>query len=174
MGVTNKEKKYISFTKKGKHKFYIQPFVPGTFKHIYELQKWVNGIQVGESFKLNLKFNVVKIETGEVYDGIERKPDGSTSFTWCSRFFIIYDGEDEGDNYLSNPDIYQYCESTVGDVKNTFIFFKEGEQCRVTSCWVPKNVDIIDRIRIVQKVGDLPEYVIEYHNVKFNNNNKLK
>ncbi|WGU69819.1 hypothetical protein QIU18_09440 [Capnocytophaga canimorsus] len=89
---------YLSFLGGGKHTFLVQPLVPGTFKHTYELQKWKNGVQIGEAKKLNLGFNAVKINVEYIRYFFTRG--------WV---FSIEDGTEPTDDFFSGQGAtYEY------------------------------------------------------------------
>ena len=159
----HKEKSYISFRKKGTHNFYIRPLMPGSFKHTYEFQKFINGEAIGNPIKLFITFNAVKITVDRTY-------------------FKIDDGDEPTDNYLSTKEIEQRYEvkvvfvnydnegrifynsfSEYGDFtineKNYLKFIPEG------------NLERYDSLGIIQKISDSQNFVITYYNLKPNNSN---
>ncbi|WP_264857527.1 hypothetical protein [Capnocytophaga catalasegens] len=164
------DKKYISFYKRGTHSFYIRPYVPGTFKHLYELQKYVNGKAVGNAIKLNVNFNAVKIEVGksEIYKEknyiIFRKKEKIENY-----YFKINDGDEETDTYLSsNSNLEQNYILTTNKGDRSEGRFNPNQMNR----FLEKNNDTsglgkgIKQIKIIQQFSDLSEYIIEYHNIK--------
>ena len=162
--ITFKEEKYISFSKKGTHHFYIRPFVPGTFKHTYELQKFVGGEAIGKPIKLNISFNAVNVKV-VIMD----------SFA----FLYVNDGENETDRYLSPEGITQYYKIVTRYKKNGetartviegilredgwgYIFESAGFTGTIT-------IEAFEQLTIEQKSGDLPPFVIDYYNIKVEN-----
>ncbi len=94
----DKEQKYITFTDKGTHNFYIRPLVPGTFKLNFELQKFVGDEPTGDAIKVNVSFNAVKI----------RLTIEQSLFSFFDRYYynmIIDDGSGEEDTYLSDSNL---------------------------------------------------------------------
>ena len=89
----NKEQKYLSFSSKGTHSFYIRPLVPGTFKLTFELQKYIGDKPIGDAVKVNVSFNAVKISLKIVHFRGESLPSYS---------FKIDDGLE---GYIANENI---------------------------------------------------------------------
>jgi len=98
---------YLSFSSKGKYKFYIKPIVPGTFQHTYLLQRQINGKPEGQEQTYHINFNAVKITIDKriiqlslgiifgikIEDGINVKdrylsPEGATQ-----TYSVLYDGQ---------------------------------------------------------------------------------
>lgn len=158
----DKEQKYITFTDKGTHTFYICPLVSGTFKLTFELQKFVGGAPVGDAIKVNVSFNAVKIRL--MY---EREYTGI--FIKNGYFYmVIDDGKDEGDNYLSNPMTTQIC--------NVLFDFEGNKESKEGSFESRKRFILmnttfddanlsIKSVKIVQKSDYHPDFVIEYPNL---------
>lgn len=151
-------KKYISFYKQGEHTFYIRPYVPGTFKHTYYLQKLVNGKEAGEKVKLNTIFNAVKIEVGKQLYQLSGE----------RYYFKINDGDEETDTYFDLPaessQWYELHTNTnkkyEGEFKpvfrNYFLYVSEN----------PTLGGIIKYLKIKQQLQGGSEYIIEYYNIK--------
>lgn len=168
----NKEQKYIAFTNKGVHNFYIRPLVPGTFKLTFELQKFVDGEPVGEAIKINISFNVVKIKlmATELY-----------IFPFNDRYFynmIIDDGEGEEDTYLSNENQTQtlnvsYLVNDEITIKEKGIF-KGNEKFELLELRgaYQRNVSV-KYIKIIQKSNYHPDFVIEYSNLNIKSNSNF-
>ena len=159
------EKKYISFSKKGNYDFYIRPFVPGTFKLNFELQKFINNKPVGKAIKINIIFNAVKITVGN-----EKIRCGMEEYCY-SYYIIIDDGDEDGDTYLNAQNMIQRCIVTYmsngrelsTDENTTILPGKAFEYAKRKS---PNMYDPIRKIRIVQTTLETPEFVIEYYNIK--------
>lgn len=161
----NKEQKYLSFSSKGTHSFYIRPLEPGTFKLTFELQKYVGDKAVGDAIKVNVSFNAVKITMRKMFlsDGI-----------------IVYgirinDGEEEGDSYLSKKNTKQTCDLLflLGNSSKKEKAIASGLNGKYYSDLFIKNEDFqnifIEYISITQKEINLPEFTIEYHNITIDN-----
>lgn len=161
--VTLKSKKYISFAKRGTHYFYIRPLVPGTFKHTYELQKYVQGQAIGEPMKRSISFNAVRIKVF-----IHKRFDD----TFVS--LKVDDGENETDTYLSAEGITQSYKMLIrykfmGKVDRVEI---EGRlNIRGSGESTPFAVDpeMCEKLSIEQSSGDSSPFVINYYNVKIEN-----
>lgn len=160
------DKNYISFFEKGKHNFYIRPREPGTYKHIYEFQKFKDGKPVGETIKFNISFNAVHI-----YAFQSHYANGEVA-----GFSIkVSDGEEEGDNYLSDKNISQIYKAEVfgydkydntrslnftGDfISKKYLAIRDSKISYYKKYWGKMN------FRIEQKRGDLPVYVIHYYGI---------
>ena len=156
---TLKEEKYISFSKKGTHYFYIRPFVPGTFKHTYELQKFVGGKAVGKAIKLNINFNAVNIKFVVSY---------------LYTFLSVKDGENETDKYLSAEGITQYYRVRIRYKDNEGIIYRrEFQGILEEDGWTLLfqfsggiTIEACEQLTIEQKAGNLPPFVIDYYNIK--------
>ena len=167
----NKEQKYIAFTNKGVHNFYIRPLVPGTFKLTFELQKFVDGEPVGEAIEINISFNAVKIKLMVTYE--------LDIFPFNNRYFynynmVIDDGEGEEDNYISN--------STTKICKVDFEFKENRENKEKIFDGYVFNLKklherdaqiIIKNVKIIQKSEQYPDYVIEYSNLNIEKSNNF-
>ena len=181
----NRDKKYISFFGKGAHHFYIRPFVAGTFKHTYELQKYINNKPVGTATKLNISFNAVKInllfrekremvwvDNGKLGMGYQKIQMAKiTSYL----YFTIDDGDEENDNYLSAPNVAQSYDisfllhATEGNKSGAFVANQEIEldhKEELEKDYRDKSDTEIKRVVIRQKFPILPDLTIEYHNIK--------
>lgn len=152
---TLKEEKYISFSKKGTHHFYIRPFVSGTFKHTYELQKFVEGKAVGEAIKLKVNFNAIKI-----------KVVISDLFI----FLNVNDGENETDRYLSPEGVTQHYKIVIHYKDKEEIRYQVyngilGEEgwARLGLIGSTETIEACEQLTIEQKSGDLPPFVINYY-----------
>ena len=147
----------ITFDKVGKHRFYIKPLVPGTFKLPFVLQREQNGQKVQDIKFPTLNFNVVKIT---VY--ITEMRILSISLYYV--YFYIEDGENETDIYLS-PDssVKQTFVSKYGEITRTGDF-KVKQSCEVASNLRTK-INTITSITIIQKREGEEEYRIEYYNI---------
>ena len=159
------EKKYISFSKKGMYDFYIRPFVPGTFKLNFELQKFINNKPIGTPVKFNVIFNDVKIKVGYILDG-----------SHYSYYIIINDGNGKEDTYLNAQNMIQRCVVTYirnGKelITNESRTILPGEKFEYTTELKDNSPDIhkfpIKKIRITQTTSDYSEFVIEYYNIKY-------
>ncbi|MFK8289426.1 hypothetical protein ACI76W_09305 [Capnocytophaga canimorsus] len=160
------EQKHISFYKKGTHTFYIRPFVPGTFKHTYYLQKLINGKEVGDKIKLTNEFNAVKInvDEGKIWRGF--------NVPVSTYYYIHVDaGQEQTDNYLQTPQ--------GGDILHTMIIDGkkyEGYPQHRDNRYYFQNADVkpklgtISLLKLTIQVEGLPDFIIEYHNVKHNFN----
>ncbi len=158
----DKEQKYITFTNKGTHNFYIRPLIPGTFKLTFELQKFVGGDPVGDAIKVNVSFSAVKI----------RLTIEQSFFPFFDRYYynmIIDDGSGEGDTYLSGSNLLTQKTCNV-------IFDFDGQEERKEGGFnghvfrlIKRNDDdskiTIKYIKIVQKSDYHPDFVIEYPNL---------
>lgn len=162
---TLKEEKYISFSKKGTHYFYIRPFVPGTFKHTYELQKFVEGKAVGKAIKLNINFNAVNIKFVVSY---------------FYTFLSVEDGENETDKYLSAEGTTQYYKVRVRykDNDNAEIIHRRVQGILKEDGWTflfqfsgGITIEACEQLTIEQKAGNLPPFVIDYYNIKIEKTN---
>lgn len=184
----NRDKKYISFFGKGVHHFYIRPFVAGTFKHAYELQKYINNKPVGTATKLNISFNAVKInllfrEKREmVWVDDDKQPPSMFVYKKIQMakitsylYFTIDDGDEENDNYLSAPNVAQSYDisfllhATEGNKSGAFIANQEIEldhKEELEKDYRDKSDTEIKRVTIRQKFPILPDFTIEYHNIK--------
>lgn len=155
------DEKYISFHGKGTHNFYIRPFVPGTFKHIYELQKFVGGKPKGEKLTFNISFVAVNI-----YAYAFKTKEGYPS----SFGMKILDGDEEGDNYLSDEEVSQIYKAEVtgwdDEGRNKRLNF-EGILPYTRNLFLGKNNGITREgrinFRIEQRRGNLPPFIIEYN-----------
>ncbi|WP_315190364.1 hypothetical protein [Capnocytophaga sputigena] len=157
----HKEKSYISFTKKGTHNFYIRPLMPGSFKHTYEFQKFINGEAIGEPIKLSIIFNVVKITIDRTY-------------------FKIDDGDEPTDNYLSPKGIVEqkYNLKAIfinpnapqkGEIYKGYGDFKINDKIYLKD--IPEgNLEEYMFLTITQKIDNSQEFVVKYYNLKPNNN----
>jgi len=164
---TEEIERYLSFTKKGAHNFYIRPLVPGTFRLTFELQKFVDNEPIGDAIKVNVSFNAVKI-TFDIKI--------TNSFTDLFRtkyhyFFKIEDGEDADDNYLSSEEITQtYTLLYTKEEKNTqkdkseTSSFTTGETYTFDRSFSADKVTA-KHLKITQKIGNTPDYIIEYYNL---------
>lgn len=141
----------ITFDKVGKHRFYVKPLVPGTFKLPFVLQREQNGQKVQDVKLPTLNFNAVKI--------IAHK----TGFYPKRAFFYMEDGDNETDVYLS-PD---------PSVKQTFVLKYSG-QTHTGDFSVKESYEIapfypiittITSITIIQRREGEEEYRIEYYNI---------
>lgn len=159
----DKEKKYISFSKKGNYNFYIRPFVPGTFKLTFELQKYVNNKPIGTPTKLNIIFNAVKIIID--YEKLESKV--VIDKFYYSYYIILNDGDEDGDTYLNAQNMIQKCTITyilggkerITDKKRTILPHQKFEYAATSDV---QDISI-KKIRITQTTLNLPEFVIEYY-----------
>ena len=177
----DKSKTYITFHKKGVYSLYVRPLVPGTFKHIYELQKFINGKPIGNVVRLQLTFNAVKIrayyKTKEIwrkkYNGFRSIEEKDKIIT--NLYFSIDDGDNPTDIYLSAPKTTQrYSVQYVMDdieTKKEGTFFKRQElelesKEEIASQYKNKWGTKIKQIKILQKLPSLDEYIIEYRDIK--------
>ena len=158
----NKEQKYLSFSSKGTHSFYIRPLEPGTFKLTFELQKYVGDKAVGDAIKVNVSFNAVKIRAD-----FDWKFDLLSLGRRCFYYMVMNDGDGEGDNYLSNSTVTQTC-SVIFDFdgeeqreKGSF----NGRAFRLKKTREDGHKVIIKNIKIIQKSEYHPDFIIEYPNL---------
>ena len=165
--VTLKEEKYISFSKKGTHYFYIRPFVPGTFKHIHQLQKFVEGEAIGKPIKLSISFSAITISFQ-----LSRKD---------INIIIINDGENETDTYISADAIKQVYKSVLRVNRNGKTERKIYSARLHRGITLGKvyglltyhghfngTIEACEQLTIEQKSGDLSPFVINYYNPKIN------
>ena len=167
----NKEQKYITFTNKGVHNFYIRPLVSGTFKLTFELQKFVGSVPVGEAIEINISFSAVNIKLMVTLD----------IFPFNNRYFynmIIDDGEGEEDTYLSNENQTQtlnvsYLVNDEITIKEKGIF-KGNEKFELLELRgaYQRNVSV-KYIKIIQKSNYHPDFVIEYSNLNIKSNSNF-
>lgn len=163
---TLKEEKYISFSKKGTHHFYIHPLVPGTFKLTFELQKFLGGKAVGNPIKLTLSFNVVDVKIIIFKEGIAS--------------IFVNDGENETDTYLDayingKGDLTAYFKLVARYNNNGGRFIEEGILrnngiLRSVHLFdlrnLPGTLETFEQLTIEQKSGDSSPFVINYYNLK--------
>lgn len=145
----------ITFDKVGKHRFYIKPLVPGTFKLPFVLQREQNGQKVQDIKFPTLNFNAVKITVYVI--------DINPLFLVKGVRFYIEDGENETDIYLS-PDssVKQTFVSKYGKMTNTGDF-NVKESCNVG--FYLSTINTITSITIIQKREGEEEYRVEYYNI---------
>ena len=145
---------YLSFSSKGKHKFYIKPIVPGTFQHTYLLQRQINGKPEGQEQAYHINFNAVKITINKI------------TFMWIGiKFSIkIEDGINVKDRYLSPEKATQtysilYNKRTSqGEKQGEFIIFPSFFQ---------QNRTVISEFHIIQQYPNQEPYEIIYYNINF-------
>ena len=145
----------ITFDKVGKHRFYIKPLVPGTFKLPFVLQREQNGQKVQDIKFPTLNFNVVKITVykAKIFKGLY--------IVYEVRFYIE-DGENETDIYLSpDPSVKQTFVSKYDETTHTGDF-KVKQSCNVGIYF---STNTITSITIIQKREGEEEYRIEYYNI---------
>lgn len=143
----------ITFDKVGKHRFYVKPLVPGTFKLPFVLQREQNGQKVQDIKFPTLNFNVVKITVYKI-KGL---------FTIDKVRFYIEDGENETDIYLSpDPSVKQTFVSEYRNVTYTGDF-----SVKISSelGYYSSTIKTITSITIIQKREGEEEYRIEYYNI---------
>jgi hypothetical protein len=145
---------YISFSSKGKHKFYIKPIVPGTFQHTYLLQRQINGKPEGQEQAYHINFNAVKITISK------------TIIVWIgSELSIkIEDGTNVKDRYLS-PEGATQTYSILYNNKHTYQGGKEGEFIVFPLFFVEQNVTAISEFHIIQQYPNQEPYEIVYYNI---------
>lgn len=144
----------ITFDKVGKHRFYIKPLVPGTFKLPFVLQKEQNGQKVQDIKFPTLNFNVVKITVYKTQ---------FIRFVYEVRFYIE-DGENETDIYLSpDPSVKQTFVSKYNDMTYTGDFTVKGFYG--VGIYSSTINPIITSITIIQRREGEEEYRIEYYNI---------
>ena len=145
--------------------FYIRPFVSGTFKLNFELQKFINNKLIGTPVKINVIFNAVKIKVGYILDG-----------NHYSYYIIINDGNGKEDTYLNAQNMIQRCVVTYIKngkelITNESRTILPGEKFEYTSELKDNSPDThkfpIKKIRITQTTSDYSEFVIEYYNIKY-------
>ena len=166
--VTLKSEKYISFAKKGTHYFYIRPLVPGTFKHTYELQKYVQGQAIGEPMKRSVSFNAVRIEVF-----IHKRFDD----TFVS--LKVDDGENETDTYLSAEGITQSYKMLIrykfmGKVGRVVVEGRLNKWGSGESTPFALDPEVCEKLSIEQSSGDSSPFVINYYNVNVINHYIVK
>ncbi|ATA94171.1 hypothetical protein ACILD6_09810 [Capnocytophaga canimorsus] len=160
------EQKHISFYKKGTHTFYIRPFVPGTFKHTYYLQKLINGKEVGDKIKLTNEFNAVKINVmkGERWHS---PADVATLYY----FVYIDDGREQTDNYLNIPQGGTLsCEITINGETYVHRTRYNNEEFYIRDVGETPRLGNISLVKLTLRAKGLPDFVVEYHNIKHNFN----
>ena len=157
--------------------------MPGTFKHIYELQKFINGKPVGNIVKLQLTFNAVSIKvyykTKEIWKKIfwpMMEPREEIEKVIINLSLMIDDGDNATDTYLSAPKTTQrYSISYVylindAETRKEGLFFKKQkmdlEQKEEDGKLYVKTYPTINSLKILQKLSNLPEYIIEYRDIK--------
>ena len=162
-------KENILFKGVGKHKFYIKPLVPGSFQHIYSLQKQIDGKPVGDNLKRELLFAAVKITLySKAHTRYVTKWRGKTSVNKWSYHFIIDDGVEEKDNYLSPAgfdvkySVYEkngsapFAEGNL-EVGKEIEFYVSAERER----GFPEMIEQV-KIHITQKIANQEEYSVDY------------
>ena len=144
----------ITFDKVGKHRFYIKPLVPGTFKLPFVLQREQNGQKVQDIKFPTLNFNAVKITVYIIRIGVFD--------VFGEVRFYIEDGENETDIYLSpDPSVKQTFVSKYGKMTYTGDF-KVKQSCDVGPYI---SINTITSITIIQKREGEEEYRVEYYNI---------
>ena len=164
----DKEQKYLNFSSKGTHNFYIRPLVPGTFKLAFELQKFVGGEAVGEAIKVNVNFNAVKIRVA--------KPQISPTGSIPSYTLIIDDGSGEGDDYIANKNVSNdlFARILINDEvsERSIVYLNTTNTNSFGFLSVLEKIQLhkvsIKYIRLTQKINNLPDFKIEYHNIEIN------
>ncbi|MFJ1429618.1 hypothetical protein ACILE2_02280 [Capnocytophaga canimorsus] len=165
---------YLSFLGGGKHAFLVQPLVPGKFKHTYELQKWKNGVQIGEAKKLNLGFNAVKIRARVVLIPIH------SPFMGQGWMFYIDDGSEPTDDFFSTQGAtYEYSfklltrEKKKYSRKGKFLPFFWGVHFFDNDDLADGDeLEWIEKVQITKKIIGQPNVVVEYHNISINQKDK--
>lgn len=145
---------YLSFSSKGKYKFYIKPIVPGTFQHTYLLQRQINGKPEGQEQAYHINFNAVKITIS-----------ATREFWHKIKFSIkIEDGINVKDRYLSPEKATQtysilYNKQTCqGEKQGDFIVFP---------LFLRQNGTVISEFHIIQQYPNQEPYEIIYYNINF-------
>ncbi|MDO5104328.1 hypothetical protein [Capnocytophaga sp.] len=163
---------YVVFDKKGKHYFYIKPLLPGTFKHVYELQKQVDGKIVGSSKKQEILFNSVLLSVW-----FEREETQSAGLFQHSKhknnfYFKIDDGIEQDDTYLTSQNgitqrYYIEYDGKVheGDFNQGTIKFTESHEQEVSPPAVHNRK--VDKIIIRQLMPSKRQEEIKYYNFNF-------
>ena len=168
---------YISFSPKGKHKFYIKPIVPGTFQHTYTLQRQVNGKPEGGYQYYDINFNAVRITAWthtEIYDRVFTGPFlVGHSKHWRRFEFKIEDGTNVNDKYLS-PDPKKVSQIYVtlynGQTYQGGVF-EEGtnkffsEETRTYDADPPFPSSTLSEVHIIQQYPNQDPYEIVYYNI---------
>jgi hypothetical protein len=146
---------YLSFSSKGKHKFYIKPIVPGTFQHTYLLQRQINGKPEGQEQAYHINFNAVKITISAT-----RK-----FFTYISAKIKIKieDGINVKDRYLS-PEKATQTYSILYNEK-TYQGEKQGET--IVFSLPSIAIETISEFHIIQQYPNQEPYEIIYYNINF-------
>ena len=161
----DKEQKYITFTNKGTHNFYIRPLVPGTFKLTFELQKFVGDAPIGDAIKVNVSFNAVKIRVWRPRVSLISIPSYTIS---------LDDGNGEGDDYISNKNVMQsfYAKILINDsmekeVNYSYIDYRGKRSYGFLTAFenIKVNKVFVKHMRVSQKEMEQPEFVIEYYNI---------
>ena len=146
---------YISFSSKGKHKFYIKPIVPGTFQHTYLLQRQINGKPEGQEQAYRINFNAVKITitaTNKLFPSISAKIK-----------IKIEDGINVKDRYLS-PEGATQTYSILYNGK-TYQGEKQGETIDFSLSII--IIETINEFHIIQQYPNQEPYEIVYYNINF-------
>ena len=159
---------YVSFSGKGKHMLYIRPLVPGTFKHTYELQKWKGNRQVGDAIKIKENFNAVRLSARY---GIHIFP------LFVGWFLSVNDGNDETDIYLTEQNVEYESTFEIITQKNIKMIRKGVYRTLGKIQFLTRDElfdkedkpEYIQKLQIRKKTKGLPEYTIEYYNIKIKN-----
>lgn len=141
---------YLSFSSKGKHKFYIKPIVPGTFQHTYLLQRQINGKPEGQEQAYHINFNAVKFTINKII------------IMWTFKFSIkIEDGINVKDRYLS-PEGATQTYSILSN-KQTYQGEKQGEF--IVFPLLSIAIETISEFHIIQQYPNQEPYEIIYYNI---------
>ncbi|MDO5104720.1 hypothetical protein [Capnocytophaga sp.] len=162
--ITKNKPNYVSFSGKGKHNLYIRPLVAGTFKHVYELQKWKNEQQIGNSIKINENFNAIKISA--YYD--------DSFFSFARGWFLkVDDGQEETDKYLTEQSAtYKYTLNIITKDKIRMIregfpdFFGNIRFLAPNDLFDNDKPEHIQKVKVTKKVKDMPKFEIVYYDIK--------
>ena len=163
----NKEQKYLSFSSKGTHSFYIRPLVPGTFKLTFELQKYVGDKAVGDAIKVNVSFNAVEIKSA--YTELMLHPPRPDRHQYC---LVIYDGGEEGDTYLSSNGTTLFCNVTFiinGKEESKEGEYRVGDYFLLQKSESSELIVTIKNVKIIKKSDYYPDFIIEYPNLNISN-----
>lgn len=169
---------YISFSPKGKHKFYIKPIVPGTFQHTYTLQRQVNGKPEGGYQYYDINFNAVRITAwthAELYKWIWHYLHQSSKH-YRIYHFKIEDGTNVNDIYLSpkstgnNKVIQTFFVLYNGSIHNGGEFKVDEEKDFLPEEHTydfnpPLLSPIISEFHIIQERPNQDPYEIVYYNI---------
>lgn len=163
----NDKTNYVLFEKKGKYHFFIKPLIPGTFKHVYELQKQVDGKPVGNHIKQEVLFNAVQIKVWVTVEGARRYGFYNK---YTMKFYLkIDDGKDQDDAYLTSNEHMTQRYLITYDGKDYTGTFDQGEHNFFTSekrgFYTKLENRFVDKIFITQTKANQRQDILEYYNI---------